>query len=395
MIDQLPFRSRERQRTVPSAFNRSLTLAAPKRGPVRVSFMIDDLGRAGTETQLLALLRTLDRNSVEPDLILLNGEGELSRSLEPTGIPILRLGVTKLFGRSGLRAAQKLRRHWRAFQPDVAQIYFLDSAYLGVPVAKWAGVPKVVRVRNNLSYWLTRKHRIMNRMIRSRVDVTLTNSEAGRDAILDRDGVSSERVAVIENGVDLERFPNWRLAPRSGTIRIGTVANLRPVKNIDGLMRAARMLIKRFPQLHFEVAGEGEQRAELERLHSELQLGSRFVLRGSVSDIPAFLASLDIAVLPSHSEGMSNALLEFMAAGRATVATDVGANAKLLNHGECGLLVPAGDDAAFGCAVKKLIGDESLCRDLGRAARERVEAKFSRNSMQVKFEQFYWKLAAS
>jgi len=363
--------------------------------PIRVSFMIDDLGRAGTETQLLALLRTLDRNVIEPDLVLLNGEGELSRSLEPADLPILRLGVTKLFGRSGLRAARKLRAHWQAFQPDVAQIYFLDSAYLGVLVAKWAGVPKVVRVRNNLSYWLTRKHRFLNRLIRSQVDVTLTNSEAGRDAILQQDGVSPDRVAVIENGVDLERFPDYFSRKRTGTMRIGTVANLRPVKNIDGFMQAAKVLLERYPHLQFEVAGEGEQRPELKRLHEELQLGSRFVLRGSVGDIPAFLASLDIAVLPSHSEGMSNALLEFMAAGRPVVATDVGANAKLLNHGECGLLVPARDEKLFADAVSKLIEDESLCREFGQAGRERVESNFSREAMLAKFEDFYRQLAGA
>jgi len=363
--------------------------------PIRVSFLIDDLGRAGTETQLLALLRNLDRDVIEPDLVLLNGEGELSRSLEPADCPILRLGVTKLIGRSGLRAAQKLYRHWQAFRPDVAQIYFLDSAYLGVPVAKWAGVPNIVRVRNNLSYWLTRKHRFLNRAIRPWVDVTLTNSEAGREAILKQDGVSVERTAVIENGVDLERFHNWRLSPRTGTIRIGTVANLRPVKNIDGLMRAAKVLLERYPHLQFEVAGEGEQRGELERLDSELALGSRFVLRGSVSDVPAFLASLEIAVLPSHSEGMSNALLEFMAAGRAVVATDVGANAKLLDGGRCGLLVPPQNTEDLVGAIDRLLEDEQLCRRLGEAGRERVEDHFSRESMVREFEDFYRRLAGA
>src|SRR5204863_5523296 len=111
-------------------------------------------------------------------------------------------------------------------------------------------------------------------------------------------------------------------------VRVGCVANLRPVKNIDGLMRAAKDALAKHPRLVFEVAGDGEQRAELERLHADLGLGDRFILRGSVADVAGFLRTVDIAVLPSHTEGMSNALLEYMAAGRAVVATDVGANAR-------------------------------------------------------------------
>ena len=86
--------------------------------------------------------------------------------------------------------------------------------------------------------------------------------------------------------------------------------------------------------MSFHVAGEGEQRPELERLIADLGLGDRFRLVGNVADVPGFLAGLDVAVLPSHAEGMSNAVLEYMAAGRPVVATDVGANAHLLGGGD-------------------------------------------------------------
>src|SRR5205823_14540638 len=91
--------------------------------------------------------------------------------------------------------------------PDVLQAYFLDSSYFAVPLAKLCGVPAVVRVRNNLGYWLTRRHRLLNRLVNHLVDVLLTNSESGRRALLAADGLAPERVAVIENGVDLDRFP--------------------------------------------------------------------------------------------------------------------------------------------------------------------------------------------
>lgn len=352
--------------------------------------MIDNLGRAGTESQLLALIRTLDRTRVEPSLVLLDGEWADSRTLEPADCPILRLGVKKLLGRSAFRAGQRLRRHWNETKPDIAQLYFLDSAYFGVPVAKLAAVPKIVRVRNNLSYWLTRKHRILNRLIRPFVHATLTNSEAGRDALIEQDGLSPNRITVIENGVDVERFPNPGRRPFSEPIiRVGCVANLRPVKNIDGLLHVAAALFPQFPDLHFEVAGEGEQRPELEILNAALGLGDRFRFLGSLDDIPEFLAGLDLAVLPSHSEGMSNALLEFMAAGRPIVATTVGATSKLLDSGACGILATSSRPDDIAAACRKLLLNPALARQFGEAARDRAGREYGRKAMCLRFEEFY------
>ena len=362
----------------------------PKAAPVRVCFMVDRLSRAGTESQLLALIRNLDRSRVEPTLVLLDGEDDLSRALEPEDCTILRLGVRKLFGLNAARAARTLRDFWRETRPDVLQVYFLDSAYFGVPLAKLCGIPKVLRVRNNLGYWLTLKHRVLNRMLRPFVDATLTNTEAGKQALLERDGLSPDRVVVLENGVDTKRFNRFILADTSKKrVRVGCVANLRTVKNIDGLMRAAKVAIERFPQLRFEVAGDGEQREELERLHAELGLGDRFILRGSVADVAGFLRTVEIAILPSHSEGMSNALLESMSAGRAVIATDVGANAELVQHEKSGLIVPAGDENAIVEAIDRYLENPLRAAAYGAAARTRVEANFSRDASTRRFEEFY------
>jgi glycosyltransferase involved in cell wall biosynthesis len=362
----------------------------PPARPVRVCFVVDHLSRAGTETQLLALIRTLDRSRVVPSLVLLDGEGESSRALEPDDCPVLRLGVRALCRPSSVRAAYRLRRFWRDTRPDVVQVYFLDSSYFAVPLACLCGVRAVVRVRNNLGYWLTPKHRLLNRLVNRLVDVSLTNSASGRDALIAADGLAPGRVAVIENGVDLDRFPP---GPASGAIlRVGCVANLRPVKNIDGLMRVAARVLDHFPGAVFEVAGEGDQRAALERLHADIGLGDRFVLRGSVADVPGFLRSVGLAVLPSHSEGMSNALLEYMAAGRAVVATDVGANAAVL--GGAGVVVPPGDEQTLAAAISDLLADPDRAARLGAVARRRVEAEYSRDAMRRRFEDFYERLAA-
>lgn len=318
---------------------------------------------------------------------------EASREFEPADCDVHRMGVKKLLGLNGYRAAKALRRIWKDRRPDIVQAYFLDASYFAIPIARSLRVPKIVRVRNNLGYWLTRKHRLMNRLVRGWVDVSLTNSEIGRETLIAKDGLAPDRVVAIENGVDLERFANFEPPRFSGTIKIGCVANLRAVKNVDGLMDAARRVLGRFPNVVFEVAGDGGQRPELERLHRELNLEDRFVLRGSVADVPGFLGECDVAVLPSHSEGMSNALLEYMAAGRAIVATDVGANAKLVRHRREGWIAPDSKPESLADAITELLNDPTFAQRMASAARSRAESEYSREAMVRRFEAFYRGLA--
>lgn len=362
--------------------------------PVSVCFIIDRLSRAGTETQLLALLRHLDRSRVRPSLCLLNGTSAECQSLLPVNCPVLDLRLRRLASLATPTAVARLAAFWRRHRVEVVQTYFLDSTYLGVPLARLCGVRRVVRVRNNAGYWLTPGHRRLGRLMGRLADVTLTNSGDARRSVLSTERLPDARVRVIENGVDLDRFPSVRPPDTCGSVvRIGAVANLRPVKNIDGLIRVATDICRNDHRIQFEVAGEGEQRTALEAQIGANGLSSQFMLRGSVDDIPAFLGGLDVAVLPSHSESMSNALLEYMAAGRAIVATDVGSNARLVRHGREGLVVRPADDRALADAVRQLVDHPELARTLGTAARRRAESCFSRAAMVPQFEAFYESLS--
>lgn len=366
---------------------------ATRTEAVRVCYMIDRLSRAGTEMQLLALIRGLDRGRVQPSLVLLDGEDDLSRALEPDDCPVLRLGVRRLCSRQALEAAARLRAFWRQQRPEVLQVYFLDAAWFGVPLARCWGIPRIVRVQNNLGYWkkqrLGWRQRCWERLVRQAIDNVITNSQAGREALI-TSGYRPDRIVVLSNGVDTERFRGFLLPDTTKKrVRVGCVANLRPVKNIKGLMQAAAQLLPRYPHLVFEVAGEGEQRPELEQTLQELNIRERFILHGPIEDVPAFLRRVEIAVLPSLSEGMSNALLEYMAAGRAIVATDVGANATVLRHRRDGLIVPPGDIDALAAGIEELLQQPLKAAAYGSSARRRVEQEYSRQAMLRRFEDFY------
>jgi glycosyltransferase involved in cell wall biosynthesis len=354
--------------------------------------MIDELTAAGTETQILALISHLDRARVLPFLCLLRGEDERSRRLEPLDCPVLRLGIRSFRQPATFAAAWRLARFLRRQRIDVLQVYFPESTYFGVPVAWLAGVPHILRTRNNLGYWMTPWHRRLGRLCDRFASGLVANSQASRQAVVADESLSPSRVVVLENGVDLDRFSRsgpLAARPEASPRRIGVTANFRAVKGLDIFLRAAALVAARQANVCFALAGEGPLRSALSQQARELGLEGRLTMLGSVPDVPAFLAGLDVAVLPSYSEGLSNALLEYMAASKAIVATAVGGNVEVVEDGRHALLVPPGDPGRLAAAIDRLLADPVLATGLGLAARRRAEERYSREGMVRRFEAFY------
>jgi glycosyltransferase involved in cell wall biosynthesis len=169
------------------------------------------------------------------------------------------------------------------------------------------------------------------------------------------------------------------------------VANLRSEKGLDVFIHAAAVLARSHPDVTFQVAGDGDTQPVRQWI-ADCGIQDRFELKGSVTDIAAFLSTVDIAVLTSRSEGLSNAVLEYMAAGRPSVVTAVGANAELLEHGRHGLLVPPNDAEAVARAIGRLLDDPPLAARFGASARQRALREFSREAMIRRYERFYLNL---
>lgn len=358
--------------------------------PVRVCFLIDSLSRAGTETQLVALIRRLDRSRVEPFLCLLRDEPDQPSDLEPANCQVLRLGVRSFHQPTLPLCSLRLARFLRRSRIDVLQVYFSDSTYFGVLTGWLARVPHILRTRNNLGYSLTSWGRRLGRLCNRVVSRTIANCEACRQSLLTDEAPAPESVVVLENGVDLSRFLDLpAVGEETRPSRVGMVGNLRPIKEHDLFLRAAVEVCAAHPDVTFHIAGEGELRPRLEQQARELGLEGRFHLPGAIADVPPFLGNLDVAVLCSRSEGMSNAVLEYMAAGRPIVATAVGGNVELVDDGVTGLLVPPGDAHGLATAIRRLLEDRCLAARLGAAARRRAVERYSRQAMVRRFEDFY------
>src|SRR5262249_43204238 len=160
------------------------------------------------------------------------GEDAASRALEPEDCPVLRLGVRRLARLRTIPRAWRLARFLRRERIDVLQVYFPDSTYFGTLVGRLAGVPRLVRTRNNLGYWLTPRHRWLGRVCNLFTDATVANCAACRDAVIRDEAAPVQSVVVVPNGIEFGPFADLaRVGSRSEPPRVGIVANLRPVKD--------------------------------------------------------------------------------------------------------------------------------------------------------------------
>ena len=209
------------------------------------------------------------------------------------------------------------------------------------------------------------------------------------EKVLKRLGIT-KKSQVIPTGIDVMNYEVGKFENRnskSEEVTVTYVGRLESVKGVDDFVAASVPLKKEFPDLIIQVVGWYKDKHELvEKYDADV----RFT--GLREDIPAILAATDIFVLPSHSEGLSNALMEAMVSGCACIATDVGGNAFLIQNGISGLLFPAGDREALASHIRRLLGDPAKRRDMGLAARKRIEEQFSWEVIGKKYETFFSEL---
>jgi len=358
--------------------------------PLRIAHVVHGLGVGGLETGLVNLISNLDPARFEHAVFCMKTLGPNAEKLKALGVPVEQVGREDSRNRLIILA---LARRFRGFRPHIVHTRNFGSVD-GIIAARLARVPAVIHGEHG---WDTAdpqgtspRRRRIRRLLSPMVTRYVCVSEHLGRWLSGHGPRIGAKITVIHNGVDLERFQALpRPRPPDGCFRIGTVGRLAPVKDQQCLLEAFDLLAAEHPRAHLVIAGGGELRESLTRRAQASPFAERIRLPGEIRDVPALLGSLDLFVLPSRNEGISNTILEAMAAGLPVVATDVGGNPELVRPEITGTLVPAGDPGALARVLAAYLNDPELGATRGRAGRERVGERFSLRRMISAYADLY------
>jgi glycosyltransferase involved in cell wall biosynthesis len=347
--------------------------------------------QGGSERQAVQLARLLHESGrCRVFIACLEKGGVLLEDAASLGLgEIPEYPLTSFYNRSALKQLRRFASYLREHEIDVVQTHDFYSNVFGMAGAALARVPARIASKRETGGMRTAAQASVERQAYKLAHAVVVNSAAvGRQLV--RDGVRADKLVTVYNGLDLRRVRSERGGPRDETLSslglptggarrfVTIVANLQhEVKDHPTFLRAASRVRAAVPDAAFVLAGEGQLTEPLRALAAELGLERDAFFTGRCTRVAELLSISDVCVLSSRAEGFSNSILEYMAAARPVVVTDVGGAREAVAEGETGYVVPAGDDRAMAARIIELLNDPERARRMGERGRLTIEQKFS------------------
>jgi glycosyltransferase involved in cell wall biosynthesis len=364
--------------------------------PVGVLQLINQFAIGGAEGQFVERVRC-HPEGFRAVVACVNRAGPYLQTLRGLGISVEEFGLRGSLAQ--INTGHQILRLAAYIERESIRLVHANDFYanvLAVPAARLAGA-KVICSRFDLGHWYSRAHHVVEALACRAADAVYVNAGAVRDMCVNDEGVAAEKIAVIRNGVDLAAFDAAARRPLDAPVPAGRptivmIGNLFPVKGHLDLIDAVARLKPEFPDLLVLCAGEGSMRAIVEQQIAHHGLRETVLLLGHRMDVPALLARAQVAVLPSHAEGLSNALIEAMAASLPVVATAVGGNVELVVEGASGHLVPPHKTEVLAERLAGLLREPQRAKALGAAGRKRVQQELTLEEMTRRTGELYGSL---
>jgi glycosyltransferase involved in cell wall biosynthesis len=380
-------------------------MTALKRNVLQLTNSFHQGGSERQMVQLARLLKESDRYRVH--VACLDRGGVLRSEAEELGFKdIPEFPLTSFYD---LNAARQLRRFVRLLREreiEIVHTYDFYTNIFGMAGAMLARVPVRIASRRCIAGIYTPAQISVELYAYRLAHAVISNSEAVRAQLI-KEGVPAEKIETIYNGMDMRRMRPRRDLGRDEALRlfnlptdegrrfVTIVANMKyEVKDHRTFLRAAARVREARPEAAFILAGEGELTDSLRALASELGLERDVFFTGACRDVAELLSISDVCVLSSRAEGFSNSIIEYMAAGRAVVATDVGGASEAILEDETGYLVEPGDDCQMSERIISLLADTERARRMGERGLEVVREKFSCEALLERTEELYDRLLA-
>lgn len=357
---------------------------------INVMFLETSMRIGGTETVVTQLVKRIDPKRFRPVLCCLYEPGILGERLIKEGYAVHHSLAGKRFD---LGLPIRLYKLMKKEKIDVVFIVNQPITQLwGVVCSKLAGVKgRITAIRSTGKVNRIKRRLLLNRLTFPWVERVTALSNMHRAYLHEKEGIALNHMEIIPNGVDLTRFRfngepekiRESLGLKPGAPVVGIVAMLRPEKGHEMFLRSARSIVSQVPDAQFLIVGEGNERPKLEQLAKDFQIESHVRFLGARNDVPAVVSLFDVAVLSSRPvvETLSNAVLEYMAAGKPVVSTRVGSVPEQIDEGKTGFLVEPGDWEAMGERITRLLKDQDLKKKMGQASYDKVVQRYSLEQM--------------
>lgn len=356
---------------------------------MRLLLLTDEMEVGGSQRQIVQIATSLDRERYEPVVAYFRNRSFLVDELREAGVPVVEI---RKRGRIDLPFTARLARFVAGGGFQVMHCFDFTAELWGavahamLPAARR---PALVTTVQGTFDWYAAWQWKAKRWVTRRSTRVIANSAAGRDYACRRMALPEGAIDLVNNGVPDRGAAVPRPLEGPGRIRALFVGRLVEVKNLPVLLRAMARLRAHGSPVQLRIAGDGPLRTAIEAQVAALGLGDDVELLGQRSDIAGLMADSDVIVLPSHSEGLSNVILEAMMAGRPVVASAVGGTPELVADGRTGVLFPSDDDAALAAALDRLAADPGMRRAMGAAARATALRDHSMSAMVAAMESHY------
>ncbi len=351
--------------------------------PLNILHIIPNLTVGGVENQLAVVLKKYDKRIFFPSVCCLSDRGEIGREIESNGFKIVYLNKLRhQFDWTIIRDIYKLIKEWNI---KIVRTHQYHANLYGRLAALVAKVPCLVASIHNV-YTIDKKihRRLINKCLAAFTDKVVAVSNAVKKDILEYDRIPEDKVTVIYNGIEVERFFKKRvtnirdeLKISADTPVIGTVGRLTIQKGHKYLIEAIAKLKKDFPRITLLIVGDGPLKQQLKNYAEKLKISKNVIFLGMRRDIPEILSTIDIFVLSSLWEGLCNSLIEAMAAGKPVIASDIPAVTEIINSDKMGILIPPQNSEAIKKAISVLLNNKPLAQNFCKFAQERILSTFT------------------
>lgn len=368
--------------------------------PIKIAYIIDkltgDLG--GTENQLIKIINGLNNNGrFQIHLICFDDSVWFQANASVFKCNSIVIKINKFKNLSTYLNFLKLIRFLQDYKPDVVHTFFPVGNIVGVLAARLAGINNIISSRRDYGEWMNRHYLFATRFANKFAKNIIANSNQVKELTERKEKINNGKVKVILNGIDTGIFNDInhdnalkkRLNISENTKVVGIVANIKPVKNYNIFLKAAKEVLRIRDDVSFLIVGDGPMREEIEKFGHTLHISEKLHFAGAQKNIVPYLSIMDVGINCSKREGLSNAIMEYMATGVPCIVSNVGGNPDLITHNFNGYIFEFDDYKTLASLILKLLEENETRDKFIRNAQEKIVKEMSLDTMLTNYKILY------